>query len=406
MCEEMDVAAEPFLVALATTANIGSAATVIGNPQNILIGSFSGLGFVEFFLWSAPAVALGLLLNTLGLVFFFRHDILRDDSFAQGGEMATGNGDRRDPATSEMVSLSPMWSVQQAAQFQVSSSDSLTYVIGESVNSVTKLLPSGGHATEALSSDFFNPPESRDQETSDPSHCTIASGSTSGMVSDEEGSIPRVNSSVNIIESWDLGKDIIENQDELLHQPLSTLDAALNFSVSPSLEDQTGQTQSDSSYSQAQVDYSQAQVDSSSTYVPTVVPEAGAELTTEATVTKSSSAVGRNERLVTGGIIALLVGGFAASLSVAWAALAAVVLLTVNAALFRGAAFEPTSLLRHADLPLLVLIGSLFVVMAGARLTGAIELLYEVQHFCFVIKQRPVDKNRVFWQLSFAHGYS
>ena len=38
----------PFLLGLAAASNAGSAATVIGNPQNILIGSVSGLGFARF----------------------------------------------------------------------------------------------------------------------------------------------------------------------------------------------------------------------------------------------------------------------------------------------------------------------------------------------------------------------
>lgn len=38
----------PFLIALAGAANAGSAATLIGNPQNILIGQAGGLAFWEF----------------------------------------------------------------------------------------------------------------------------------------------------------------------------------------------------------------------------------------------------------------------------------------------------------------------------------------------------------------------
>jgi Na+/H+ antiporter NhaD/arsenite permease-like protein len=33
----------PYLLAVATASNIGSVATITGNPQNILIGSFSGI---------------------------------------------------------------------------------------------------------------------------------------------------------------------------------------------------------------------------------------------------------------------------------------------------------------------------------------------------------------------------
>ena len=45
LCKRANLPIGPYLVALATSANIGSAATLIGNPQNILIGSLSGIGF-------------------------------------------------------------------------------------------------------------------------------------------------------------------------------------------------------------------------------------------------------------------------------------------------------------------------------------------------------------------------
>lgn len=60
----------PYLIALATSANIGSAATLVGNPQNMIIGSFSGFPFSEFLLCAGPAAALGLLLNA-GLLWLY-----------------------------------------------------------------------------------------------------------------------------------------------------------------------------------------------------------------------------------------------------------------------------------------------------------------------------------------------
>lgn len=50
----------PFLIALACASNIGSAATIIGNPQNMLIGQVGGLSFGRFFLWCLPPTALSL----------------------------------------------------------------------------------------------------------------------------------------------------------------------------------------------------------------------------------------------------------------------------------------------------------------------------------------------------------
>ena len=50
----------PYLLALACAANVGSAATLIGNPQNMLIGSALRLSFSGYMLIAAVPVLLGL----------------------------------------------------------------------------------------------------------------------------------------------------------------------------------------------------------------------------------------------------------------------------------------------------------------------------------------------------------
>jgi Na+/H+ antiporter NhaD/arsenite permease-like protein len=61
----------PFLAGLVGAANAGSAATIIGNPQNILIGAVGELHFVNFFAVCAPPaiVALALTYFTVRLVW-------------------------------------------------------------------------------------------------------------------------------------------------------------------------------------------------------------------------------------------------------------------------------------------------------------------------------------------------
>jgi Na+/H+ antiporter NhaD/arsenite permease-like protein len=51
----------PFLLALACAANVGSAATLIGNPQNMLIGETLRLPFLDYICQVAAPVALGLV---------------------------------------------------------------------------------------------------------------------------------------------------------------------------------------------------------------------------------------------------------------------------------------------------------------------------------------------------------
>jgi Na+/H+ antiporter NhaD/arsenite permease-like protein len=57
----------PYLLALACAANVGSAATLIGNPQNMLIGETLKLSFSGYFAQALVPVLLGLLV-TWGLI--------------------------------------------------------------------------------------------------------------------------------------------------------------------------------------------------------------------------------------------------------------------------------------------------------------------------------------------------
>lgn len=61
---------KPHLLALATASNVGSVATITGNPQNILIGSVSRIPYARFALMLAPVavVALAIQIGVLWLV--------------------------------------------------------------------------------------------------------------------------------------------------------------------------------------------------------------------------------------------------------------------------------------------------------------------------------------------------
>ena len=65
-----------YLLALATASNIGSVATITGNPQNILIGSVSGLGYREFLWYLGPVALFGLLLDWGILHWLYRRQDL------------------------------------------------------------------------------------------------------------------------------------------------------------------------------------------------------------------------------------------------------------------------------------------------------------------------------------------
>jgi Na+/H+ antiporter NhaD/arsenite permease-like protein len=65
----------PYLLALATASNIGSLATVTGNPQNMLIGTVSGLSFRAFSAALGPVAVLGLLIDIAVLWLVYRRDL-------------------------------------------------------------------------------------------------------------------------------------------------------------------------------------------------------------------------------------------------------------------------------------------------------------------------------------------
>ncbi|PKA56470.1 hypothetical protein AXF42_Ash015243 [Apostasia shenzhenica] len=62
---------QPFLLALASSSNIGSAATPIGNPQNLIIAVQSKISFVKFLLGVFPAMLLGVMVNATILLGYF-----------------------------------------------------------------------------------------------------------------------------------------------------------------------------------------------------------------------------------------------------------------------------------------------------------------------------------------------
>jgi Na+/H+ antiporter NhaD/arsenite permease-like protein len=65
----MSVPPARYLLAVATASNIGSVATITGNPQNILIGSYSGISYRAFVAHLGPIAIIGLLLDWLVLHF-------------------------------------------------------------------------------------------------------------------------------------------------------------------------------------------------------------------------------------------------------------------------------------------------------------------------------------------------
>ncbi len=75
----------PFLLALATAANTGSVATLVGNPQNMLCGLLGGLDYLHYLLIMLPIAAAGLAINHALLHLLFRDELARAALTDDGG---------------------------------------------------------------------------------------------------------------------------------------------------------------------------------------------------------------------------------------------------------------------------------------------------------------------------------
>ncbi len=82
----MNVPPLPYLLAVATASNIGSVATITGNPQNMLIGSFSGISYRFFIAHMAPIAAVGLLADWAILHWLFLPHEIAHPAVAQAVE--------------------------------------------------------------------------------------------------------------------------------------------------------------------------------------------------------------------------------------------------------------------------------------------------------------------------------
>lgn len=75
VCRKVQCNPLPHLLGVAMASNIGSAATLLGNPQNILVGSLSGMSFISYFATACPVAVLGLLATYGAISYHYRRDL-------------------------------------------------------------------------------------------------------------------------------------------------------------------------------------------------------------------------------------------------------------------------------------------------------------------------------------------
>ena len=64
----------PYLIGLVTAANIGSSATIIGNPQNMIIGVSSGIPFAKYALYQTPPSLICLFIAWIVIVLIYKKE--------------------------------------------------------------------------------------------------------------------------------------------------------------------------------------------------------------------------------------------------------------------------------------------------------------------------------------------
>lgn len=68
----------PFLLGVALASNIGSACSLIGNPQNIMIANMSKISFTTYFIKTVPISLLGLILVAVSLHIIYRNRLPKE----------------------------------------------------------------------------------------------------------------------------------------------------------------------------------------------------------------------------------------------------------------------------------------------------------------------------------------
>lgn len=71
----------PYLIALAIASNVGSTATLTGNPQNMIVGVASGIPYLDFTLALAPVAILGMAITWLVITRMYPNEFVHETPF-------------------------------------------------------------------------------------------------------------------------------------------------------------------------------------------------------------------------------------------------------------------------------------------------------------------------------------
>ncbi|KAL5718642.1 hypothetical protein ACHQM5_011522 [Ranunculus cassubicifolius] len=128
IARQNNVPAHPFLLALASSANIGSATTPIGNPQNLVIAVQSKISFGKFLVGVLPAMLVGVTANAIVLLCMFWKVLSNEKDIEDATSEVVADEDvtshRFSPATMSHTSSRDLSSALEINSLEISNRES------------------------------------------------------------------------------------------------------------------------------------------------------------------------------------------------------------------------------------------------------------------------------------------
>ncbi len=98
IAKKLEISPLPYLIVEILTSNIGGTATLIGDPPNIMIGSATALGFMDFVINLTPVVAVVYILTVFLLRIVYRKQLVSDPERQKSIMELNENDEIKDPA--------------------------------------------------------------------------------------------------------------------------------------------------------------------------------------------------------------------------------------------------------------------------------------------------------------------
>lgn len=98
IAHKLEVSPLPYLIVEILTSNIGGTATLIGDPPNIMIGSATKLGFMDFVINLTPVIVVIYVLTIFLLRFIYRKQLVTNPDLQKNIMALNENDEIKDPA--------------------------------------------------------------------------------------------------------------------------------------------------------------------------------------------------------------------------------------------------------------------------------------------------------------------